>query len=177
MENDLKPCPFCGGEAELFMDNYIKYGAYCLKCGLYIGIELECGTELIDGWKAVCESKETIIQRWNRRTPDIDIPPDRLQEICKAEAEGRVIVLPCKVGTPVFIINCDSVDCNYCERDGGHGNCPFITKPICPLGIIQRVSYGYNHINKPIFFDFNAAVVYKEKYCEQAEAALKGETP
>lgn len=63
----LKPCPFCGGEVELFVDNYQKYGAECPKCSLYIGIELECGTEPIDGWKAVCESKEEIIQRWNHR--------------------------------------------------------------------------------------------------------------
>ena len=45
--------PILWGEVELFMDNYQKYGAECPKCSLYIGIELECGTEPIDGWKAV----------------------------------------------------------------------------------------------------------------------------
>jgi len=33
---------------------------------------------------------------------DETIDSDRLQEICKAEAEGRLVVLPCKVGDTVY---------------------------------------------------------------------------
>lgn len=32
-----------------------------------------------------------------------DIPLARLRELAKAEAEGRVVVLPCKVGKTVFM--------------------------------------------------------------------------
>lgn len=31
------------------------------------------------------------------------IDPDRLEEICQAEREGRCVVLPCKVGDTVYI--------------------------------------------------------------------------
>lgn len=31
------------------------------------------------------------------------ISPDRLQEICSAEREGRCVVLPCKVGDTVYL--------------------------------------------------------------------------
>lgn len=32
---DLKPCPFCGGNAEVFIDATKYYGCFvsCLKCG------------------------------------------------------------------------------------------------------------------------------------------------
>ena len=51
---ELKPCPFCGGEAEAvygFYD-YNYWGVMCKECGCYIG-----------GY----EPKEKHIEAWNTR--------------------------------------------------------------------------------------------------------------
>lgn len=62
----LKPCPFCGGKASICEDIYEKYMVIC-SCGIMLGIELEDGCELKDGWRArfdtICEATEA----WNRR--------------------------------------------------------------------------------------------------------------
>lgn len=50
----LKPCPFCGGEAELYENYYHGCNIYCLECG----VEFEC------------DSKEEAIEAWNRRVSD-----------------------------------------------------------------------------------------------------------
>ena len=46
---ELKPCPFCGGKAMAFKDNYDKIAVMCENCNLFFGIVLECGEELVDG--------------------------------------------------------------------------------------------------------------------------------
>jgi hypothetical protein len=46
------------------------------------------------------EFPELLAELWLALTGDIDI--DRLVEICEAEKDGRLVVLPCKVGTPVW---------------------------------------------------------------------------
>ena len=54
---ELKPCPFCGGEASLRDEpyRYYKYTVYCTKCGI--------GT--------LAEHIESIaIHAWNRRADD-----------------------------------------------------------------------------------------------------------
>ena len=33
-ETELKPCPFCGGEARLYDGPTDAYGAVCKKCGV-----------------------------------------------------------------------------------------------------------------------------------------------
>ena len=38
---------------------------------------------------------------------DVDIPFDRLQQICEAERDGRCVVLPCKVGDTVYWADAD----------------------------------------------------------------------
>lgn len=58
---ELKPCPFCGGQAELRMASEI------LSC---------YGSVSIGGWKVGCtecgietriENRDTAIEKWNRR--------------------------------------------------------------------------------------------------------------
>jgi len=63
----LKPCPFCGGEAVGYEDNYGKYLVGCPECGAMIGIKLECGEVLKDGWKATFNTIEEAFDAWNRR--------------------------------------------------------------------------------------------------------------
>ena len=64
---NLRECPFCGGEATPFSDNYGMIGILCGNCNLYFGIELECGEELVDGWRARIKSVEEAAEAWNRR--------------------------------------------------------------------------------------------------------------
>lgn len=54
-EQKLKPCPFCGGEASI----YVAYDdGYCVCCD-------ECGCCL-----PVYNTEEDAIREWNRRTND-----------------------------------------------------------------------------------------------------------
>lgn len=65
---DLKPCPFCGGKATAYSDNFKKICVMCDNCGAMVGVSLECGTPLVNGWTAVFESKEKAFFAWNNRT-------------------------------------------------------------------------------------------------------------
>lgn len=64
---ELKPCPFCGGQATAYMDNFGKVMCSCDACGALLGVVLECGVELVNGWTALFASKEEVIEAWNRR--------------------------------------------------------------------------------------------------------------
>lgn len=66
----LKPCPFCGGKALIAKDNHDKILIECETCHLFFGIDVENGTELFEGWKAMLGSVEEAVSTWNRRTPD-----------------------------------------------------------------------------------------------------------
>jgi Lar family restriction alleviation protein len=61
-ESEIKPCPFCGGEAELRIASEIWRS---------------CGKVEIGGWKVACkkceietalENRDTAIKKWNRRS-------------------------------------------------------------------------------------------------------------
>lgn len=55
---ELKPCPFCGGEAfagsNFDNDHYVMCGADCDKCGGMVGY---------------MKTEMAAIENWNRRTP------------------------------------------------------------------------------------------------------------
>lgn len=54
----LKPCPFCGGEARLFVDNGVK--VICSKCCV--------GTMVLtDSIAYESNAVETVVDTWNRR--------------------------------------------------------------------------------------------------------------
>lgn len=57
----LKPCPFCGGEAELYVENGVT--ARCKLC--------YCGTPFrTDFGYSKKSAIETVIEAWNRRKHD-----------------------------------------------------------------------------------------------------------
>ena len=66
-DTKLKPCPFCGGKAEIFFDDYKKYLIQCSNCSAFVGIEIENGVELKDGWRATFGTEEQAAEAWNRR--------------------------------------------------------------------------------------------------------------
>lgn len=64
--NKLKPCPFCGGEAELYQTYNGCYQVECHKCGARSCIE---------------KKKENVISNWNMRsTTEIKSKPMTLDE-------------------------------------------------------------------------------------------------
>ena len=59
----LKPCPFCGGEAECFTN---KHGdSYCECYDEYNDYDC-CGVKMPD-----CDTKENAIKAWNTRVVNI----------------------------------------------------------------------------------------------------------
>lgn len=64
---ELKTCPFCGGRATAYQDNFKKVMVCCDECGAMIGIALECGVELVNGWTAIYETPEDAVNAWNNR--------------------------------------------------------------------------------------------------------------
>ncbi len=60
---ELKPRPFCGGEAEAVYapNDYNRWGVMCLACSCTIEVDVWNGTE---------DTKEKAIEAWNRRRKD-----------------------------------------------------------------------------------------------------------
>ena len=63
MREELEPCPFCGGEAELMHIHAFSEQSYiiCLKCGARTR-EFRISTER--------SSDQEAIEAWNRRTEE-----------------------------------------------------------------------------------------------------------
>lgn len=71
MTNDLKPCPFCGGLAELRQgrkpDGNVSYGMTWIECRV-------CGCQTKnypnDGYYGMRFSDDAVLDAWNRRASD-----------------------------------------------------------------------------------------------------------
>lgn len=85
MTNELKPCPFCGGEAEAEHyesdDFYGGYLIFCTKCGAQI---TPCNASGYDARKIAIES-------WNTRQPAFDWKP--IEELFKEDLNNWELVL------------------------------------------------------------------------------------
>ena len=55
MPNELKPCPFCGGEASMIKVDYVRGNTYCYCT--------ECKAK-----SPYCLTREEAINAWNRRS-------------------------------------------------------------------------------------------------------------
>ena len=70
----LKPCPFCGGEAEIVyaLHDYNLWGVRCKNCDASV----ECSIEE--------DSEENAVKAWNTRKP-VDDVLERLEKLKMAE--------------------------------------------------------------------------------------------
>ncbi|MEG2765709.1 MAG: Lar family restriction alleviation protein [Acidaminococcaceae bacterium] len=66
----LKPCPFCGGKGVAFRDDYNNCGVYCSSCNAMVGVELESGVDLVDGWRATFDNEQKAVEAWNHRAKE-----------------------------------------------------------------------------------------------------------
>ena len=60
---ELKPCPFCGGKARLFVNGGVR--VICSKC--YAGTKI-----LTDNMGYESNAVETVVEAWNRRAGEED---------------------------------------------------------------------------------------------------------
>lgn len=72
MDRNLKPCPLCGGEADvvMFEHGYMTFNARieCKLCGLSLDWETEYKEYIsLSGEKAVIKTSLDPFEAWNRR--------------------------------------------------------------------------------------------------------------
>lgn len=74
----LKPCPFCGGEAEIYVeydgDGALKYHAYCENCA--------AGSRKIMVHPSSRDHIGEVVEAWNRRAE-----PERTCDNCKFKSD------------------------------------------------------------------------------------------
>lgn len=61
MFDELKPCPFCGGKAHLFVDDGVR--VICPSCGAGTKIL----ADMMIGHGVSGNATKTVIEAWNRR--------------------------------------------------------------------------------------------------------------
>lgn len=62
----LKPCPFCGGKAVLFVENGVQ--VTCLSCGVRTSIEKDrIYQKGVSQERTATSSVDKVIEEWNRR--------------------------------------------------------------------------------------------------------------
>ena len=70
MENELKPCPFCGGKARRKHDTYNLLGAYGNKDTKREWHAIWCPSCKMSQPKRTYASREQSEEAWNRRVSD-----------------------------------------------------------------------------------------------------------
>lgn len=66
----LKPCPFCGGEAVLFVENGVQ--VVCLSCGVRTHLRTDnIYQKGMSQEKIATSSIDKVIEEWNRRVSNV----------------------------------------------------------------------------------------------------------
>ena len=129
-----------------------------------------------ESWKAQAEAdyEAECAEEEERHDIVVGIPTARLRELAEAEREGRVVVLPCKVGDTVYMIErifdidngvCDEI----CARKViGHGGNNLNKLWLIGSGGICNVSIFVSEFGKTVFLTREEA--------ERALQEMKGDT-
>lgn len=98
---ELKPCPFCGGEAELWASEDGIYGVWCSNPDCYMDVDTRDRT-----------SKEAAIEAWNTR----------YERTCRIVQHGHLFTM--SDGTELYESACSECGAylgdedNYCSISG-----------------------------------------------------------
>lgn len=147
----------------------------CEECIHFFACSRQCGEPMAQSSATGCECYETVKSSMAYYVGTLDGAkgkiPNRLRELAKADKDGRVVVLPCKVGDTVYMIEhffdidngvCDEI----CARKViGHGGNTLNKLWLIGSGGICNVSIFVSEFGKTVFFT-----------SEEAEKAMKGET-
>ena len=81
MSEELKPCPFCGGEPEIVECDYgmyfTGYAVYCRQCSVKVGVTGRLGEAY--EWVPIFSTEADAIASWNtrcERTCKVELTPD-----------------------------------------------------------------------------------------------------
>lgn len=109
----------------------------CEECIHYWACSRQCGEPMAQSSATGCECYETIKSSMAYYVGTLDGAkgkiPNRLRELAEADKDGRVVVLPCKVGDTVYMIE------RIFDIDNG------ICDEICARKVI---GHGGNNLNK-----------------------------
>lgn len=80
----------------------------CEECIHFFACSRQCGEPMAQSSATGCECYETIKSSMAYYVGTLDgakgKSPNRLRELAEADEDGRVVVLPCKVGDTVYIL-------------------------------------------------------------------------
>lgn len=81
----------------------------CEECIHYWACSRQCGEPMAQSSATGCECYETVKSSMAYYVGTLDGAkgkiPNRLRELAEADKDGRVVVLPCKVGETVYFVN------------------------------------------------------------------------
>ena len=120
------------------------------------------GHDAIEILTEVHYAPEAVVRCKELKTTYEGIPADRLRALAEADREGRIVVLPCKVGDTVYRIVNDAE--------------PHITKDlVCEIRVSASVTLVISLIGDRIICEDDFGKIVFLSY-QEAEAALEKET-
>ena len=85
----------------------------CEECIHYWACSRQCGEPMAQSSATGCECYETVKSSMEYYVGTLDGAkgkiPNRLRELAEADKDGRVVVLPCKVGETVYFVNAKQI--------------------------------------------------------------------